>query len=268
MGPIYKRRLPVLFIVIAILLLAACSHNANNISDVSPSVSVTQITPTPSALNDLGSPPASEPLSRPSTAPQTAVTPSGETAPPVNISSAPAKTGTQVADSSALISKITVTFYGDASTAKGFTWYTNRDSKSSDVQIVKKTSPAPDFSQAVTFTGTVAVPHNSPDEIVHKAAALGLTSNQTYYYRVGDAALNVWSSAGVFTTAPTRGPFTFIDLSDTQFAGQSGAKVAADTISMALAQSKNAGFIINNGDVVDNKSEELWDLCLKMRKSS
>lgn len=271
MNPIYKRRLPVLFIIIALLLLTACSYNDNNIPDASPSVSVTDTTPALSASNDLNSPPASAPSSTPSAAPQTTMAPSEETSSttaPVTASNAPVKTGTQVADSSALISKITVTFYGDASTAKGFTWYTNRDSKSSDVQVVKKMGPAPDFSKAVTFTGTVAVPHNSPDETVHKAAATGLASNTAYYYRVGDAALNVWSSAGVFTTAPTNGPFTFIDLSDTQFAGQVGAKVAADTIAMAQAQAGNAGFIINNGDVVDNKAEEQWDLLLKNAQSS
>lgn len=274
MGPISKHRLRVLFIVIAILLLTACSYNTNHIPAVSPSVSITDTTPASSAPGDLSSLPASEsvPTSKPSTGPQsTAAMPSEETspaAPPVTVSDPPVKTGTQVAGSSVLISKITVTFYGDASTAKGFTWYTNRDSKSSDVQVVKKTGPAPDFSKAVTFTGTVAVPHNSPDEIVHKAAATGLASNTAYYYRIGDTALNVWSSVGVFTTAPTSGPFTFIDLSDTQFAGQAGAKVAADTISTALAQSKNAGFIINNGDIVDNKSEEQWDLLLKTAQSS
>jgi Icc-related predicted phosphoesterase len=267
MGPIYKRRLPALFIVIAILLLTACSYNANHIPDTSPSasMSVTDTTPAPSALD------ASAPSSKPSAALQTATAPSEEMlseALPANVSNTSVKTGTQVAGSSTLISKITVTFYGDASTAKGFTWYTNQDSKSSAVQVVKKVGPSPDFSQAVTFTGTVADPHNSPDELVHKAAATGLVSDTAYYYRVGDAALNLWSDPGVFTTAPTSGPFTFIDLSDTQFAGQAGSKVASDTISTALAQSGNAGFIINNGDVVDNKSEELWNLLLKNAQSS
>ena len=107
-----------------------------------------------------------------------------------------------------------------------------------------------------------------PDELVHKAAATGLMSSTAYYYRVGDAALNIWSDPGVFTTAPESGPFTFVDLSDTQFAGQAGAKIASNTISTALAQSGNAGFIINNGDIVDNKSEKLWDLLLKNAQSS
>ena len=169
---------------------------------------------------------------------------------------------------SARICKITVTFYGDASTARGFTWYTDRNSKSSDVQVVEKTSQSPDFNQAAVFAGNTAIPHNSPDELIHKASVTGLESNTSYYYRVGDAALNIWSGTGVFTTAPKSGPFTFIDLSDTQFAGQSGAKVVSDTISAALAQSENAGFIINNGDVVDNKSEEQWNLLLKNAQSS
>lgn len=165
--------------------------------------------------------------------------------------------------SSKLISKITVTFYGDASTGRGFTWYTNKTSKQSCVKIVEKTGTVPDFSKASMVKGTVSASHNSPSEIVHKAAVTGLKSNASYYYCVGDAALNLWSDPGVFTTAPTSGPFTFIDLSDTQFAGQAGANAVAATLSSALAQSGSASFIINNGDVVDSKSESQWNMLLK-----
>jgi predicted phosphodiesterase len=189
---------------------------------------------------------------------------------PISMKSEPAKKGTKViTEASSLISKITVTFYGDASISKGFTWYTNGDSQSSDVQVVeRKAEQMPDFSRAMTFKGTVSKSHNSPDEVVHKASATGLTSNTAYYYRVGDVKLNIWSDPAVVTTAPESGPFTFIDLSDTQFAGQAGATVTADTISKALSQAKNAGFVVHNGDVVDNKSEEQWNLLLQTAKSS
>ena len=273
MGPIYKSRLPVLFIIAIILVGMVCSCSTNNMPEVLPSASIADIAHVPSTTDDLSSPPAptSEPSSEPSAASQTAAELSQEmssAAPTGNAGNSPVKTETQTTGSSSLISKITVTFYGDASTAKGFAWYTNRDSHSSDVQVVKKTGLAPDFSQAMTFIGTVAVPRNSPDELVHKAVATCLASSTAYYYRVGDAALNIWSKPGVFTTAPESGPFTFVDLSDTQFAGQAGAKIASNTISTALEQSGNAGFIINNGDIVDNKSEKLWDLLLKNAQSS
>lgn len=186
---------------------------------------------------------------------------------PIPMKSESDQKGTQAAGASSLISKITVAFYG-ASTSGGFTWYTNGDSQSSDVQVVERKAGRPDFSRAMTFKGTVSKPHNSPNEVVHKAVATNLTSNTAYYYRVGDVKLNIWSDPAVFTTAPESGPFTFIDLSDTQFAGQTGATVTADTLAKALSQAGNARFVVHNGDVVDNKSEEQWNLLLQTAKSS
>ena len=168
---------------------------------------------------------------------------------------------------SATVSKITVTFYGDAKSARGFTWYTGKGSTSSAVQVVEKTGAAPDFGKAATFAGTTAVPRNSSGERVHKAVATGLKSNTAYDDRVGDPVLNVWSSPGSFTTAPESGPFTFIDLSDTQFANQAGSLVTADLITKAAAQAKNPAFLVHNGDVVDSKSETQWNLLLNNSKS-
>lgn len=237
-GFAHKCKRIVFFIVVALMMVTATScDSANYIFDTSPS---TPITATASAALQ-------------------ATEASSQEMPTLEALSSTA---------SANISKITVTFYGDPCTAKGFTWYTNHDSLSSDVQVIKKTRQTPDFNRAMIFTGTTGNSHNSPEEFVHKAFATGLTSDTAYYYRVGDAKLNIWSSPAVFTTAPENGPFTFIDLSDTQFADQAGAKVTADTISKALSQVENAKFIVHNGDVVDNKSEKQWNLLLQTAKSS
>lgn len=253
---LFKCRKPVLLFVITMLVvtLTSCGQ-ANQISDTPPAAAV---------------------ITKPTVPSQSAVmsderTASEETLLPTASSyaiSSPDQTEAPATEYSTLISKITVTFCGDASTAKGFTWYTNRDSQSSDVQVAPKISQSPDFSRSKTYTGTVSDSHNSPDEFVHKASAVGLTSNTAYYYRVGDANLNIWSNPAVFTTAPESGSFTFVDLSDTQFANQTGANVTADTISKALSEVGNAGFIIHNGDVVDNKSEVQWNLLLQTAKSS
>ncbi|MBP3038859.1 metallophosphoesterase family protein [Bacillaceae bacterium Marseille-Q3522] len=255
-GFLFKCRKPVLLFVITMLVvtLASCAQ-ANHISDTPTAAAVTTTPAVPSqpaVMSDERT--TSEETLLPAASP--------------DVISSPDQTEAPVTEYSPLINKITVTFCGDASTAKGFTWYTNRDSQSSDVQVAPKTSQRPDFSQSRIYTGTVADSHNSPDELVHKASAVGLASNTAYYYRVGDARLNIWSDPAVFTTAPESGSFTFVDLSDTQFANQAGANVTADTISKALSQVGNAGFIIHNGDVVDNKSEEQWNLLLQTAKSS
>lgn len=257
------KRTVFLIVVVMLMVNAASCGSANQLPDTSPSASVTV---TPSVISPTSA--SSEETPRAEATHDNISSAEPPSPEPTTASSAPSPAGTQATGSSALISKITVTFCGDASTAKGFTWYTNRNSQSSDVQVIPQTSQTPDFNQAKTYTGTVADSHNSPDELVHKVSAAGLTYNTAYYYRVGDASLNIWSEPAVFTTAPESGSFTFIDLSDTQFANQAGANITADTISKALSQVGNAGFIIHNGDVVDNKSEGQWNLLLQTAKFS
>ena len=160
------------------------------------------------------------------------------------------------------VSKVTATFYGDAETAKGFTWYTAPASDGSDLQVVEKTKAAPDFSKALTFTGTRSAsthPVSFPRETVHKAEASGLKPGTAYYFRVGDAKLGLWSGDGTFRTAPPSGAFTFIDLTDTQAANEEESILSSATIAKAFATVPDAGFLAVNGDIVDNgSSEKQW----------
>jgi len=159
------------------------------------------------------------------------------------------------------VSKVTVTFNGDSTNSKGFTWYTSLDSKNSDLQVVKRTgAKKPDFKKALTFKGTASISTNSQEEFVHKAEATGLKTDTEYYFRVGDAKLNNWSEVGTFETAPKKGSFTFIDLTDTQAKTEDEAILSAETISKAMETVPNAEFIVHNGDLVDDGvEEEQWD---------
>lgn len=167
------------------------------------------------------------------------------------------------------ISKVTVTFYGDATSTKGFTWYTPLGSLQSDVQVVENRGTAPDFSQALEFSGRTTISSNSPGEHVHKAEATGLIADTSYYFRVGDQSLDLWSEVGTFQTAPVSGPFTFIDLTDTQAKEEDEASLSAATLSKALATIPNAKFVMHNGDVVENgTSEQEWNWLLGHSQSS
>ena len=168
------------------------------------------------------------------------------------------------ADSNPVVSKVTVTFNGNSTNSKGFTWYTSLDSKNSDLQVVKKTGvKKPDFKKALKFSGTQNISTNSQKEYVHKAKATGLKADTEYYYRVGDASLNNWSEVGTFTTAPKNGAFTFIDLTDTQAKTEDEAILSSETISKALNTVPNAEFMVHNGDLVDDGvKEEQWDWLL------
>ncbi|MDM5295124.1 metallophosphoesterase family protein [Peribacillus simplex] len=168
------------------------------------------------------------------------------------------------ADSNPDVSKVTVTFNGNSTNSKGFTWYTSLDSKNSDLQVVKKTGvKKSDFKKALKFSGTQNISTNSQKEYVHKAEATGLKADTEYYYRVGDASLNNWSEVGTFTTAPKNGSFTFIDLTDTQAKTEDEAILSSETISKALDTVPNAEFMVHNGDLVDDGAkEEQWDWLL------
>ncbi len=158
------------------------------------------------------------------------------------------------------VSKVTVTFNGDPVTAKGFTWYTTLASSNSDLQIVEKKGSTPDFSKATKFSGKYAVSTNSSSELVHKAEATGLKADTSYFFRVGDAALGIWSNVGTFQTAPESGAFTFIDLADTQAKSEDEAILSAETIAKALATVSNAEFFALNGDIVDTGlNEQQWN---------
>ncbi|WP_339205632.1 S-layer homology domain-containing protein [Paenibacillus sp. FSL K6-3182] len=161
------------------------------------------------------------------------------------------------------VSKVTVTFNGDPVSSKGFAWYTSLLLKGNDLQVVEKTNEAPDFTKAINFAGRSTVSSNSPSELVHKAEATGLKANTSYNFRVGDAALNIWSEVGTFQTAPVNGPFTFIDLADTQAKEEDEAKLSAETLEKALATVPSAQFVVHNGDIVDTGTkEEQWNWLL------
>lgn len=163
------------------------------------------------------------------------------------------------------VSKVTVTFHGDPTTSKGFTWYTGLSSTASDVQVVEKSngSDTPDFTKAIHGKGRTTVSSNSKEEHVHKAEVTGLRPNTAYNFRVGDESLQMWSEVGTFRTAPAGGAFTFIDLADTQAKTEDEAILSAETIEKAIATIPNAAFFHINGDIVDTgTNEKQWDWLL------
>ncbi|AEJ18374.1 purple acid phosphatase family protein [Gracilinema caldarium] len=162
------------------------------------------------------------------------------------------------------ITKVTQMFGSDPATTRAFTWYTTFASGSTDVQVVEVIGASPNFSKAFTFSGRVKPSYNSPDELVHMAEAVGLKSGTSYWYRVGDAKLGLWSDVGTFKTMDNKkGPFTFINLADTQAKTEDEAILSAKTLADAVRTVKNAEFMIINGDIVDTgRNEKQWDWVL------
>lgn len=194
----------------------------------------------------------------------------------VNTVAFAATTGVATVDQAApigAITKVMVTFLKDSTTEKGFTWYTSRKSIASDLQVVEQTStnPLPNFTKAINIVGSCAIPSNKTDaptptgtttsklEYLHKAEATGLKANTTYFYRVGDASLGLWS-AGTFQTASTSGAFSYIDIADPQAKEYDEGLLAASTFKKALDTVPDSKFIQISGDLVDKGNVEYeWD---------
>ena len=157
------------------------------------------------------------------------------------------------------VSRVIVSIKGDATTSRGFTWYTTQASADSDLQIVEKTADEPDFNNAAAYTGDYQRSTNAPEYIVHKAEATSLKPGTEYQYRVGDASLNLWSDTGSFITSDNDGKFTFIDLADPQAKTLEEAELSADTFRKAAATVTNSEFMVINGDIVDAGAvEDEW----------
>ncbi|MGL5381294.1 fibronectin type III domain-containing protein, partial [Clostridium sp.] len=162
------------------------------------------------------------------------------------------------------ISKIVTTMYGDTTSTKGFTWYTDTTIESTDLEVVEKVDGQVNFENSFKFKGENYLSTNStnPDnslkkeELVHKAVATGLKEDTTYYFRVGDSSKNIWSKTGSFKTAPKSGEFTFINMADPQAKTEDECKLSAETIEKAFKVVPNAEFLSINGDFVDKGYEE------------
>ena len=161
------------------------------------------------------------------------------------------------------VSRVVMNYNGDPATRMGFTWYTNQASVGSNLEVVAaeegQNAEDANFDEAMKFEGEFKGNSNAPEFLYHKAVAEGLEAGKTYFFRVGDAELDLWSEVGSFTTDDKEAGFSFINLADAQAKTEEEAELAADTIVQAYKTATASEFFILNGDVVDTGSkEEQW----------
>ncbi|MCI5947991.1 MAG: metallophosphoesterase family protein [Oscillospiraceae bacterium] len=147
------------------------------------------------------------------------------------------------------------TVYGDPKTQKGFTWYTAADCDSV-LQLVK----ASDFSRN-GFTNALEVQGKSKKfqgNYCHKVAVTGLEPGTTYYYRVGSLKNNIWSNVGKFVTDNGDSKFSFIAIADVQASSFENFYKASCVMKEAVKYNKNAEFIVNLGDFVNDCTNDEW----------
>ncbi|MCH4168939.1 MAG: fibronectin type III domain-containing protein [Streptococcaceae bacterium] len=157
-------------------------------------------------------------------------------------------------ESSQVPSKISVTFYGDTTTSKSFTWHTLATA-GSQIRYLASAAEPTDFSNATVVDGTENYSEELTD-FVHKVALTDLQAGTTYWYQVGDASTNQWSDPAQFTTSATSAsPFHFLFFDDTQGSDAYDYEVVAKTFNQGLTTAPGASFIIQGGDLVNNSND-------------
>ncbi len=156
----------------------------------------------------------------------------------------------EVSDEGAAVSRISCTVYDDASTMRGFCWYTAEET---DTVVVIY-----EDGVDVTDTLTVTVSCSSwKSNYVHKAVVSGLTAGTEYTYKVGNGS--VWSDLGTFTTDDGDDAFNFVVIADVQASSLANFESAANVMTTAYEMMPDAEFYVNLGDFTNDCTNEEWD---------
>lgn len=166
------------------------------------------------------------------------------------------------ADSSKIF-QVVATFNGDASTQRGFSWFSTPDVTGSDIRV----STNLDMTGAIVFNGTsntfskieTAFAPSETTYYNHKALATGLTPDTKYYYQAGSAAQNIWGEMGSFTTN-SGNELTFMLTTDVHLGANDlpgNAEFYAEALKDAVVKNgKPFDFIATTGDYT---TQWAWD---------
>lgn len=154
--------------------------------------------------------------------------------------------------------KVTVTMPKNSKTERNFTWHVEKKNFRSDVQIIKAKNHKKNH-QSFNKSNVLEYSGNSTGLMFnlygHQAKATNLEPGVKYYYRVGDKELNSWSPIGEFVTDNGDNNFQFLYMADQQSSSR-GAPKAIYTMQQAMKKNKNAEFILNAGDLLNNPEKK------------
>lgn len=145
--------------------------------------------------------------------------------------------------------RISVSMNGDASSQRGFCWYTGEECESA-VEICENGIP-------INAVQRDAVCEEWEGNFMHKVTVAGLSAGKTYTFRVGDGAN--WSEVGSFTTDDGDSSFSFITIADVQAGNPENFRKGARTLSAAYQTAPDAGFFAALGDFTNDSDNEQWD---------
>ena len=164
-------------------------------------------------------------------------------------------TGMAATASADEVRRVSCSMYADGATGRGFCWITAEKS-ASDLQLVAKADFTSDFANAKTYSGHATLYRQ---QYSHKVSVTDLAPGTEYYYRVGDAAKDLWSDVCSFVTDDRDDSFSFITVADVQASSDENFAHAALTMKAAMETLPEAEFNVNLGDYVNDNTNEEWD---------
>lgn len=115
--------------------------------------------------------------------------------------------GFEIEQEKILQEQFNTVFSGDVYTRVAITWQTE-EKTGSRVQIRPYGGICPDFTTAVTYTGTVNY-NEVTGKYAHKVRISGLTPGAKYWIRYGDSSLGIWSEPRILAMPEEGNEFSF-----------------------------------------------------------
>lgn len=147
--------------------------------------------------------------------------------------------------------RISVAMNGDASTQRGFCWYTKTETDSlieiSSSAAVAASEPEIVYDDVFEWEGNYC----------HKALVSGLEPGTAYTYTVGSK--DVRSAEGTFVTDDGDEAFSFLAIADVQASSAENFEKGADTLKAGFEMFPESEFYVNCGDFTNDSTNEEWD---------
>lgn len=154
--------------------------------------------------------------------------------------------------------KISVSFYNDTATSRGFSFFTRfgeyEDNCDVQLDLARHEEHTPFFKDSDNIyikAQSESTSYVFPIELRHYALAENLLPGRKYFYRVGSKNLNKWSKWGYFITDDKDSSFSFLHITDSQAQTEDEFEWVKKSLYKAYETTGVPEFILTTGDLVE-----------------